>query len=146
MVYIGWVFSLQFRSPLINIHVCVLRTGSRSALNDYQRSEGRELVAKPWNADRVRLIPGLTLEQCAQRCTEGVDCRFTHSLLGAHKYTHKTTHKGHTHKAYKQSQAYRLDRHAIQALDSYLFLLFPQHGANQANRANGASSLARVFS
>ncbi|XP_041946799.1 LOW QUALITY PROTEIN: hepatocyte growth factor-like protein [Alosa alosa] len=49
--------------------------GSRSALNDYQRSEGRELVAKPWNVDRVRLIPGLTLEQCAQRCTEGTDCR-----------------------------------------------------------------------
>ena len=73
-------------------------------------------------------------------------------IAGSHTHfweltnTHKTTHKGHTHKAYKQSQAYRLDRHAIQALDSYLFLLFPQHGANQANRANGASSLARVFS
>ncbi|XP_063071523.1 hepatocyte growth factor-like protein [Engraulis encrasicolus] len=48
--------------------------GSRSALNDYQRSEGRELVAV-WNADRVRLLTGLTLEQCAQTCTEGLDCR-----------------------------------------------------------------------
>ncbi|KAI4876739.1 hypothetical protein NFI96_007592 [Prochilodus magdalenae] len=47
----------------------------RSALNDFQRSEGRELVLKSWNADRLTLLPGITLEECAKRCTQSQDCR-----------------------------------------------------------------------
>ncbi|XP_076870082.1 hepatocyte growth factor-like protein [Brachyhypopomus gauderio] len=47
----------------------------RSALNDFQRSEGRELVLKPWNADRETLHPAITLEECAKKCKLSPDCR-----------------------------------------------------------------------
>ncbi|XP_066521100.1 hepatocyte growth factor-like protein isoform X2 [Hoplias malabaricus] len=52
-----------------------LQAVHRSALNDFQRSEGRELVLKPWNADRLTLLPGITLEDCAKRCSHSLDCR-----------------------------------------------------------------------
>uniref|UniRef100_A0A671SKK9 Hepatocyte growth factor-like protein n=1 Tax=Sinocyclocheilus anshuiensis TaxID=1608454 RepID=A0A671SKK9_9TELE len=47
----------------------------RSALNDFQRSEGRELVLKSWNVNRLTEFPGITLEDCAKRCTESPECR-----------------------------------------------------------------------
>uniref|UniRef100_A0A8C9T127 Macrophage stimulating 1 n=1 Tax=Scleropages formosus TaxID=113540 RepID=A0A8C9T127_SCLFO len=47
----------------------------RSPLNDFQRSEGRELVPKAWNADRIVQLPGLSLEECAKRCSLTLDCR-----------------------------------------------------------------------
>ncbi|XP_036388835.1 hepatocyte growth factor-like protein [Megalops cyprinoides] len=50
-------------------------TGYRSPLNDFQRSEGRELVPKSWNMDRMQLLPGLTLEECAKRCSQSLECR-----------------------------------------------------------------------
>ncbi|XP_062853582.1 hepatocyte growth factor-like protein [Trichomycterus rosablanca] len=50
-------------------------TVQRSALNDFQRSEGRELVLKSWNADHLILLPGITLEECAKRCSQSPDCR-----------------------------------------------------------------------
>uniref|UniRef100_A0A8C7ISA3 Macrophage stimulating 1 n=1 Tax=Oncorhynchus kisutch TaxID=8019 RepID=A0A8C7ISA3_ONCKI len=49
--------------------------GSRSPLNDFQRSEGRELVPTSWNSARVLMLPGLTLEDCARRCSHTLDCR-----------------------------------------------------------------------
>ncbi|TNN83969.1 Hepatocyte growth factor-like protein [Liparis tanakae] len=54
-----------------------LAAGYRSPLNDFQRSEGRELVPTPWNSDspRVLLLPGLNLEDCATRCSLSLDCR-----------------------------------------------------------------------
>uniref|UniRef100_A0A8D3CXA6 Macrophage stimulating 1 n=1 Tax=Scophthalmus maximus TaxID=52904 RepID=A0A8D3CXA6_SCOMX len=52
-----------------------LVTGHRSHLNDFQRSEGRELVPTPWNSARVLLLPGLNLEECATRCSQLLDCR-----------------------------------------------------------------------
>lgn len=51
-------------------------TGYRSPLNDFQRSEGRELVPTSWNSARVLLLPGLTLEDCATRCAQSLDCRY----------------------------------------------------------------------
>uniref|UniRef100_A0A8C5HMR1 Hepatocyte growth factor-like protein n=1 Tax=Gouania willdenowi TaxID=441366 RepID=A0A8C5HMR1_GOUWI len=54
-------------------------TGYRSPLNDFQRSEGRELVPTSWNSARVQIIPGLNLEECATRCSQSLDCRaFNH--------------------------------------------------------------------
>ncbi|XP_026068758.1 hepatocyte growth factor-like protein isoform X1 [Carassius auratus] len=47
----------------------------RSALNDFQRSEGRELVLKSWNVNRLTELPGITLEDCAKRCTQSPECR-----------------------------------------------------------------------
>uniref|UniRef100_A0A674PQJ0 Macrophage stimulating 1 n=1 Tax=Takifugu rubripes TaxID=31033 RepID=A0A674PQJ0_TAKRU len=44
-------------------------------LNDFQRSEGRELVPTSWNTARVSLLYSLTLEDCAQRCSKSLDCR-----------------------------------------------------------------------
>uniref|UniRef100_A0A8C6P418 Macrophage stimulating 1 n=1 Tax=Nothobranchius furzeri TaxID=105023 RepID=A0A8C6P418_NOTFU len=44
-------------------------------LNDFQRSEGRELVPSPWNVARVQMLPGLSLEDCATRCSQSLDCR-----------------------------------------------------------------------
>uniref|UniRef100_A0A4W5PVE3 Macrophage stimulating 1 n=1 Tax=Hucho hucho TaxID=62062 RepID=A0A4W5PVE3_9TELE len=56
--------------------VCLyLAIGSRSPLNDFQRSEGRELVPTSWNSARVLILPGLTLEDCARRCSHTLDCR-----------------------------------------------------------------------
>uniref|UniRef100_A0A8D0D7Q3 Macrophage stimulating 1 n=1 Tax=Sander lucioperca TaxID=283035 RepID=A0A8D0D7Q3_SANLU len=52
-----------------------LATGYRSPLNDFQRSEGRELVPTPWNSARVLMLPGLNLEDCATRCSQSLDCR-----------------------------------------------------------------------
>ncbi|XP_042180172.1 hepatocyte growth factor-like protein [Oncorhynchus tshawytscha] len=52
-----------------------LVSGSRSPLNDFQRSEGRELVPTSWNSARVLMLPGLTLEDCARRCSHTLDCR-----------------------------------------------------------------------
>nr|XP_046198902.1 hepatocyte growth factor-like protein [Oncorhynchus gorbuscha] len=52
-----------------------LVSGSRSSLNDFQRSEGRELVPTSWNSARVLMLPGLTLEDCARRCSRTLDCR-----------------------------------------------------------------------
>uniref|UniRef100_A0A674ESH9 Macrophage stimulating 1 n=1 Tax=Salmo trutta TaxID=8032 RepID=A0A674ESH9_SALTR len=52
-----------------------LVSGSRSPLNDFQRSEGRELVPTSWNSARVLILPGLTLEDCARRCSHTLDCR-----------------------------------------------------------------------
>ncbi|KAL0978718.1 hypothetical protein UPYG_G00174280 [Umbra pygmaea] len=49
--------------------------GSRSPLNDFQRFEGRELVATSWNSARVLILPGLTLEDCAKRCSHTLECR-----------------------------------------------------------------------
>ncbi|TRY66828.1 hypothetical protein DNTS_004773 [Danionella cerebrum] len=49
--------------------------GFRSALNDFQRSEGRELVVKSWNLNRLTEFSGITLEDCAKRCTESPECR-----------------------------------------------------------------------
>lgn len=51
-------------------------TGYRSPLNDFQRSEGRELVPTAWNSARVLLLPGLNLEDCATRCSQSLDCRY----------------------------------------------------------------------
>uniref|UniRef100_A0A8C7MRW2 Macrophage stimulating 1 n=1 Tax=Oncorhynchus kisutch TaxID=8019 RepID=A0A8C7MRW2_ONCKI len=53
----------------------VFDVGSRSPLNDFQRSEGRELVPTSWNSARVLMLPGLTLEDCARRCSHTLDCR-----------------------------------------------------------------------
>uniref|UniRef100_A0A667WLG4 Macrophage stimulating 1 n=1 Tax=Myripristis murdjan TaxID=586833 RepID=A0A667WLG4_9TELE len=47
----------------------------RSPLNDFQRSEGRELVPTPWNSARVVILPGLNLEDCATRCSQSLECR-----------------------------------------------------------------------
>ncbi|KAA8593342.1 hypothetical protein FQN60_009458 [Etheostoma spectabile] len=52
-----------------------LATGYRSPLNDFQRSEGRELVPTSWNSARVLMLPGLNLEDCATRCSQSLDCR-----------------------------------------------------------------------
>ncbi|KAM7402265.1 hypothetical protein PAMP_017519 [Pampus punctatissimus] len=52
-----------------------LVTGYRSPLNDFQRSEGRELVPTSWNSARVLMLPGLNLEDCATRCSQLLDCR-----------------------------------------------------------------------
>uniref|UniRef100_A0A3Q1JM01 Macrophage stimulating 1 n=1 Tax=Anabas testudineus TaxID=64144 RepID=A0A3Q1JM01_ANATE len=52
-----------------------LVTGYRSPLNDFQRSEGRELVPTSWNSARVSSLPGLNLEDCATRCSQSQDCR-----------------------------------------------------------------------
>uniref|UniRef100_A0A3B5M999 Macrophage stimulating 1 n=1 Tax=Xiphophorus couchianus TaxID=32473 RepID=A0A3B5M999_9TELE len=52
-----------------------LSTALRSSLNDYQRSEGRELVPTAWNAARMQMLPGLNLEECASRCSQSQDCR-----------------------------------------------------------------------
>ncbi|XP_064822910.1 hepatocyte growth factor-like protein [Oncorhynchus masou masou] len=49
--------------------------GSRCPLNDFQRSEGRELVPTSWNSARVLILPGLMLEDCARRCSNTLDCR-----------------------------------------------------------------------
>lgn len=51
-------------------------TGYRSPLNDFQRSEGRELVPTAWNSARVLLLPGQNLEDCATRCSQSLDCRY----------------------------------------------------------------------
>ncbi|CAB1353400.1 unnamed protein product, partial [Coregonus sp. 'balchen'] len=48
--------------------------GFRCPLNDFQRSEGRELVPTSWNSARVLILPGLTLEDCARRCSNTLDC------------------------------------------------------------------------
>ena len=58
------------------VYLLCQHTGYRSPLNDFQRSEGRELVATPWNAARVLLLPGLNLEDCATRCSQSLDCRY----------------------------------------------------------------------
>ncbi|XP_006631118.3 hepatocyte growth factor-like protein [Lepisosteus oculatus] len=52
-----------------------LVTGYRSPLNDFQRSEGRELVPLKGSVDRVRPLPGVSLEECAKQCSESLDCR-----------------------------------------------------------------------
>uniref|UniRef100_A0A8C7F0X5 Macrophage stimulating 1 n=1 Tax=Oncorhynchus kisutch TaxID=8019 RepID=A0A8C7F0X5_ONCKI len=52
-----------------------LAIGYRCPLNDFQRSEGRELVPTSWNSARVLILPGLTLEDCARRCSNTLDCR-----------------------------------------------------------------------
>ncbi|CAG06991.1 unnamed protein product [Tetraodon nigroviridis] len=52
-----------------------LSSGYHSPLNDFQRSEGRELVPTSWNSARVTLLSGLNLEECAQRCAQSLDCR-----------------------------------------------------------------------
>ncbi|XP_071386892.1 hepatocyte growth factor-like protein [Centroberyx affinis] len=49
--------------------------GYRSPLNDFQRSEGRELVPTSWNSARVLTLPGLNLEDCATRCSQSLECR-----------------------------------------------------------------------
>uniref|UniRef100_A0A4W4EQC4 Macrophage stimulating 1 n=1 Tax=Electrophorus electricus TaxID=8005 RepID=A0A4W4EQC4_ELEEL len=70
--------------------MCVFLSGfpaHRSALNDFQRSEGRELILKPWNVDREILHPGITLEECAKKCKVSPDCRFHNpTLLSHHPY------------------------------------------------------------
>ncbi|XP_066553640.1 hepatocyte growth factor-like protein [Amia ocellicauda] len=55
--------------------LAALGAASRSPLNDFQRSEGRELVPMNEKTSRVRSLPGLTLEECAQQCSESLDCR-----------------------------------------------------------------------
>ncbi|XP_037346167.2 hepatocyte growth factor-like protein isoform X1 [Pungitius pungitius] len=63
---------------LLLLHILLtvgLAAGSRSLLNDFQRSEGRELAPTPWNSARVLLLPGLNLEDCATRCAQSLDCR-----------------------------------------------------------------------
>ncbi|KAF3856198.1 hypothetical protein F7725_016921 [Dissostichus mawsoni] len=47
----------------------------RSPLNDFQRSEGRELVPTSWNSAQVLLLAVLNLEDCATRCSQSLDCR-----------------------------------------------------------------------
>ncbi|XP_058633832.1 hepatocyte growth factor-like protein [Onychostoma macrolepis] len=65
--------------PLVFLTVLLLWPDTvhafRSALNDFQRSEGRELVLKSWNVNRLTELPGITLEDCAKRCTESPECR-----------------------------------------------------------------------
>ncbi|KAG7280568.1 hypothetical protein CRUP_028294 [Coryphaenoides rupestris] len=51
----------------------------RSPLNDFQRSEGRELVPTSWNSARVLIQPALNVEDCATRCSLSLDCRWTPS-------------------------------------------------------------------
>uniref|UniRef100_A0A667WL92 Macrophage stimulating 1 n=1 Tax=Myripristis murdjan TaxID=586833 RepID=A0A667WL92_9TELE len=53
----------------------IVCNGYRSPLNDFQRSEGRELVPTPWNSARVVILPGLNLEDCATRCSQSLECR-----------------------------------------------------------------------
>ncbi|TNM88767.1 hypothetical protein fugu_005021 [Takifugu bimaculatus] len=48
-------------------------SGYHSPLNDFQRSEGRELVPTSWNTARVSLLYSLTLEDCAQRCSKSLE-------------------------------------------------------------------------
>uniref|UniRef100_A0A8C7IPP7 Macrophage stimulating 1 n=1 Tax=Oncorhynchus kisutch TaxID=8019 RepID=A0A8C7IPP7_ONCKI len=60
---------------ILALCVLYLAIGSRSPLNDFQRSEGRELVPTSWNSARVLMLPGLTLEDCARRCSHTLDCR-----------------------------------------------------------------------
>uniref|UniRef100_A0A8K9XR73 Macrophage stimulating 1 n=1 Tax=Oncorhynchus mykiss TaxID=8022 RepID=A0A8K9XR73_ONCMY len=60
---------------ILGLCVLYLAIGSRSPLNDFQRSEGRELVPTSWNSARVLMLPGLTLEDCARRCSHTLDCR-----------------------------------------------------------------------
>uniref|UniRef100_A0A8C4ZMX5 Macrophage stimulating 1 n=1 Tax=Gadus morhua TaxID=8049 RepID=A0A8C4ZMX5_GADMO len=55
--------------------VLQLDTVYRSPLNDFQRSEGRELVPTPWNSALALITEGLTLEDCATRCSLSLDCR-----------------------------------------------------------------------
>lgn len=59
---------------------CCTTTAYRSSLNDFQRSEGRELVPTSWNSARVWMLPGLHLEDCATRCSSSLDCRYPPSL------------------------------------------------------------------
>ncbi|KAJ3602483.1 hypothetical protein NHX12_030237 [Muraenolepis orangiensis] len=70
----GATMQLLFFSVLLT--VCYgLSTVYRSPLNDFQRSEGRELVPKAWNSARALLLAGLSLEDCASRCSLSLDCR-----------------------------------------------------------------------
>uniref|UniRef100_A0A8C6WK68 Macrophage stimulating 1 n=1 Tax=Neogobius melanostomus TaxID=47308 RepID=A0A8C6WK68_9GOBI len=46
-----------------------------SPLNNFQRSEGRELVPMAWNLGRVITYRGEFLESCASRCALSLDCR-----------------------------------------------------------------------
>lgn len=56
--------------------VVMCSSGYHSPLNDFQRSEGRELVPTSWNSARVSLLYGLNLEECAQRCSQSLECRY----------------------------------------------------------------------
>lgn len=60
----------------VSLLFCYAQTGYRSPLNDFQRSEGRELVPTSWNSARVSTLPGLNLEDCATRCSQTLDCRY----------------------------------------------------------------------
>lgn len=62
--------------PGLGLYLIVDQTGYHSPLNDFQRSEGRELVPTSWNSARVSLLSGLNLEDCAQRCAQSLDCRY----------------------------------------------------------------------
>uniref|UniRef100_A0A8C7XYQ0 Macrophage stimulating 1 n=1 Tax=Oryzias sinensis TaxID=183150 RepID=A0A8C7XYQ0_9TELE len=53
----------------------LLKVSYRSPLNDFQRSEGRELVPTSWNSNLVQMLPNLNLEECASRCSQSLDCR-----------------------------------------------------------------------
>ena len=66
--------------------LCSALTGYRSPLNDFQRSEGRELVPTAWNAARVVLLPGINLEDCATRCSQSLDCRYPTFTLTQQPY------------------------------------------------------------
>ncbi|XP_030231481.1 hepatocyte growth factor-like protein [Gadus morhua] len=61
--------------PLLLTVCCGMSTVYRSPLNDFQRSEGRELVPTPWNSALALITEGLTLEDCATRCSLSLDCR-----------------------------------------------------------------------
>lgn len=72
----------------VQLLFCSSKTGYRSPLNDFQRSEGRELVPTSWNSIRVVLLPGLNLEECASRCSRSLDCRYP-----AEKHPHTAVSK-----------------------------------------------------
>lgn len=78
-------YTVCFEYLCVCLYGCVL-TVHRSALNDFQRSEGRELV--PWKADRVTLLPGITLEECAKRCSESLDCRSHNPTISVYLSNH----------------------------------------------------------
>uniref|UniRef100_A0A674ET40 Macrophage stimulating 1 n=1 Tax=Salmo trutta TaxID=8032 RepID=A0A674ET40_SALTR len=73
---VQWQRALHHSSQHLILRMVILGfCAAARPLNDFQRSEGRELVPTSWNSARVLILPGLTLEDCARRCSHTLDCR-----------------------------------------------------------------------
>ncbi|XP_061905551.1 hepatocyte growth factor-like protein [Entelurus aequoreus] len=75
LVFVSDLCLTAMKAVLCCLLTTGLVTGYRSPLNDFQRSEGRELVPTSWNSGRVLLLLVLNLDECAARCSLSLDCR-----------------------------------------------------------------------